>query len=168
GIGRGALEFYSRVESILGANMVRQMLDFYSLFYPIAEGYSARARRTVALLRDPKLTEFRVVTIPAKALRDAQFFIEALSKRRFAIGMICVNRAWRHAQPEMAPEGLATELLDWYRSISASHLSAISKISKRFGRGVREIGVLNELERDVDGVESLRRLANQLEPLDSA
>ena len=167
-IGRGALEFYSRVESILGANMVRQMLDFYSLFYPIAEGYSARARRTVALLRDPNMTEFRVVTIPAKALRDAQFFIEALNKRKFAIGMICVNRAWREAQPERTPEGLATELLDWYRSVSEAHVSAIAKMCDTFGPRVKEIRILNELERDVDGVESLRRLADQLEPSQSA
>src|SRR5262249_33726815 len=30
-LGRGAVDFYSKVESILGANMVRQLLDFYSL-----------------------------------------------------------------------------------------------------------------------------------------
>lgn len=167
-IGRGALEFYSRVESVLGANIVRQMLDFYSLFYPVAEGYSARARRTVALLRDPNITEFRVVTIPAKALRDARFFIEALNKRRFAIGMICVNRTWHHALPEVAPEGLAGELLDSYRCVSASHLSAIAKMRETFGPQVKEIRILNELERDVDGVESLRRLADQLEPSLSA
>jgi anion-transporting ArsA/GET3 family ATPase len=163
-IGRGALEFYSRVESILGAGMVRQMLDFYSLFYPIAEGYSARARRTVALLRDPAIAEFRVVTIPGKALRDARFFVEALSRRRFAIGMICVNRAWHHALPEAAPDGLAGELLDSYRSVNAAHVSAISKLRETFGRRVKEIRILNELERDVDGLESLRRLADQLEP----
>lgn len=167
-IGRGALEFYSRVESILGTNMVRQMLDFYSLFYPIAEGYSARARRTAALLRDPRVTEFRVVTTPAKAVRDAQFFIEALNKRRFAIGMICVNRTWHHALPEMTLEGLATELLDWYQSVSASHLSAIAKMREMYGSKVKEIRILNELARDVDGVESLRLLADQLDPSLSA
>ena len=167
-IGRGALEFSSRVESILGTTMVRQMLDFYSLFYPIAEGYSARARRTVGLLRDASVTEFRIVTIPAKALRDAQFFIEALNKRKFAIGMICVNRTWHHALPEVTPEGLAAELLDSYRSVSASHRSAIARLRETFGARVKEIRILNELERDVDGVESLRRLADQLEPSLSA
>lgn len=167
-VGRGALEYYSRVESILGSNMVRQMLDFYSLFYPIAEGYSARARRTVALLRDPDTTEFRVVTIPAKALRDAQFFIEALRKRKFAIGMICVNRTWHHALPDVAPGGLAAELLDSYRSVRASHLSAIAKMREAYGPLVKEIRILNELARDVDGVESLRCLADQLEPTFSA
>jgi anion-transporting ArsA/GET3 family ATPase len=167
-LGRGALELSSRVESILGTTMVRQMLDFYSLFYPIAEGYSDRARRTVGLLRDPNVAEFRVVTIPAKALRDTQFFIEALNKRKFDIGMICVNRTWHHALPQIEPQGLAAELLDSYRSVSASHLSAIAKVRDAYGTKVREIRILNELERDVDGVESLRRLADQLEPSLSA
>jgi arsenite-transporting ATPase len=163
-IGRNALEFYSRVESILGANMVRQMLDFYSLFYPIAEGYSDRARRTVGVLRDPAITEFRVVTIPDKSMRNARFFIQALHKRKFPIGMICVNRTWSHALPEGPMEGLAGEILDSYRRVSVSHMSAISKMRETFGAQVKEIRILNELERDVGGMESLRRLADQLEP----
>jgi anion-transporting ArsA/GET3 family ATPase len=167
-LGRGAADLYCRVESILGANMVRQLLDFYSLFYPIAEGYASRARRTVALLRNSGITEFRVVTIPSKALRDARFFMEELNKRRLAIGMVCVNRAWQHAQPETAPDGLAAELLDWYRSVSASHLSAIARLRQTIGPKVREIRILSELERDVDGLESLGLLADQLDPPPSA
>jgi anion-transporting ArsA/GET3 family ATPase len=161
-LGRGALEVYSRAESILGAGMVRNILDFYSLFHPVAEGYSDRARRTVALLRDPAVTEFRVVTIPAKAVRDAGFFLEALKKRRFPTGMICVNRAWFYDTPQTAPEGLPAELLDWYRSVSASHLHAVNELIETFDRDVKEIRVLRELDRDVEGVESLISLAEQL------
>jgi anion-transporting ArsA/GET3 family ATPase len=164
-IGRGALEFYSRVESILGTTMVRQILDFYSLFYPIAEGYSERARKTVALLRNPAVTQFRVVTIPSKALRDAGFYLEEMKSRKFAIGMICVNRTWLLATPETAPEGLPLQLLDWYRGVSASHVVAVENLTEAFGREVAEIRVLREMERDVDGVESLWRLAEQLESI---
>jgi hypothetical protein len=132
-LGRGALDLQPG-----GVDTGREHgpadADFYSLFYPIAEGYSARARRTVALLRDRNVTEFRVVTVPAKALRDAEFFIEALNKRKFAIGMICVNRSWHHALPETAPAGLAAELLDWYRSVSESHRSAVAKMRRGLGR----------------------------------
>jgi len=162
-VGRGAIEIYSRVEAIFGTNMVKQILDFYSLFYPIAEGYSARARKTVALLRDPKVTEFRVVTIPSKAVRDGAFFLEELKKRGFPAGMICVNRTWLHAMPETAAAGLAAEVLDWYRAVSHSHLAAIEKMTAASGKDVREIRVLRELERDVEGLESLRILAEQLE-----
>jgi len=74
----------------------------------------------------------------------------------------------RFALPETAPEGLATELLDWYRSVNASHVSAIARMRRTFAPQVKEIRVLNKLDRDVDGVESLRRLADQLEPSLSA
>jgi anion-transporting ArsA/GET3 family ATPase len=161
-IGKGAIEIYSRAESILGTNMVRQILDFYSLFHPIAEGYSDRARNTVALLRNPEITEFRMVTVPAKAVRDAGFFLEELTKRKFRAGMICVNRVWPYSVPEAAPAGLASDLLDWYRGVSSSQLGAIEKMKEMFGREVGEIRVLNELDRDVEGVESLRSLADQL------
>ncbi len=162
-LSRSAADIYVKVESMLGANMVRQLLDFYSLFYPIAEGYSDRARRTVALLRDPGITEFRVVTIPSKALRDTRFFFDELNKRKFAVSMVCVNRAWQHEQPEAAPEGLPAELLEWYRGVAASHQGAIEKLRHAIGSKVKEIRVLNELEHDVDGLDSLRDLADQLE-----
>ena len=162
-LSRSALDFYAKVEGMLGANLVRQVLDFYSLFYPIAEGYSSRARRTVALLRNPSVTEFRVVTTPPKALRDARFFLDELHRRKFALGMVCVNRAWQHAQPETAPEGLAADLLDWYRGVSAAQGEAIAKLRQAIGSKVGEIRILNELERDVDGLESLGRLADQLQ-----
>jgi anion-transporting ArsA/GET3 family ATPase len=163
-IGRGAVEVYGRVESIMGTTMVKEILDFYSLFHPIAEGYSDRARKTVALIRDPAVTEFRVVTIPDKALRDARYFVGELKKRDFATGMICVNRTWSHATPHSAPPGFAAELLDWYSSVSASHQRSVEKLHETFGAEVKEIRILSELERDVEGLESLRHLADQLQP----
>lgn len=162
-IGRGAIEVYSRVEAIMGTSMVKEILDFYSLFYPIAEGYSDRARKTVALLRDPAVTEFSVVTIPDKALRDARFFIDELKKRDFATSTITVNRTWSHGMPQSVPEGFAAKLLDWYSSVSASHQRSIQELWETFGSEVREIRILSELERDVEGLDSLRRLADQFE-----
>src|SRR5439155_6527666 len=49
-LGRKTIDLYARAESILGANLVRQILDFYSLFVSIAEGYAERAEKTVAML----------------------------------------------------------------------------------------------------------------------
>lgn len=161
-IGKSALDIYGRVESILGVNLVRQILDFYSIFYPIAEGYARRAENTVALLHDPAVTEFRVVTTPQKALRDAAFFTEALAERRFSIGTFCVNRAWLHPFPDTLPGGLAGEVLSWYKSVSDSHRACIWKLRENYGDLVRDIQVFSELERDVDGLAALEKLAVQM------
>jgi hypothetical protein len=129
----------------------------------VAEGYSERARRTTSFLRDSSVTKFRVVTIPGKAVRDAEFYLDALRKREFTPGMICVNRTWLYETPEAPQSGLAGELLDWYRSVSASHRAAIAELNAKYGSRVREIRVLRELDRDVEGVESLLLLAEQLD-----
>lgn len=161
-IGKMAFDIYSRAESILGVNLVRQILDFYSIFYPIAEGYARRAEKTVAMLHDPAVTEFRVVTTPQKALRDAAFFTEALGERKFSVGTFCVNRAWLHPFPDKMPEGLAGEVLRWYKSVSDSHREAVWKLREQYGSLVRDIQVFSELERDVDGLAALERLAVQM------
>jgi anion-transporting ArsA/GET3 family ATPase len=161
-IGGKALDIYSRVESILGVNLVRQILDFYSIFYPIAEGYARRAERTVALLHDPAITEFRVVTTPQKALRDAAYFTEALGERNFSVGTFCVNRAWLHPFPDTLPGGLAGDVLAWYKSVSDSHRACVWKLREAYGHVVRDIQVFSELERDVDGLPALEKLAVQM------
>lgn len=161
-IGKGAVEIVSRVESILGVHLVQQVLDFYSLFYPIAEGYSRRAEKTVAMLRDPGVTEFRVVTTPQKALRDAAFFTEALNARKFRIGAFCVNRAWLHPFPDSVPNGLAGEVLDWYKSVSDAHREEIWRLKEAYAGQAREVQVFSELEHDVDGVKALELLADQM------
>src|ERR1019366_3323082 len=161
-IGRSAIDIYAKAEEILGVNLVRQILDFYSIFYPIAEGYSRRAERTVAMLRDPAITEFRVVTTPQKAMRDAAYFTEALGERHFPIGAFCVNRAWLHASPEPLPGGLAGDVLGWYKAVSESHRAAVWSLKEAYGNQVRDIQVFSELERDVDGIPALEILARQI------
>jgi anion-transporting ArsA/GET3 family ATPase len=138
---------HARVESILGANLVRQVLDFYSLFLSIAEGYAERAQKTVALLKDPTVTEFRVVTTPQKAMRDAQFFHEALSSRRFPIGSLYVNRVWELERGAEYQEGLEQRLMDWYGSVRASHAAAVAEVRAAYGASIPYIASLPELEQ---------------------
>ncbi len=91
-----------------GAKLVRQILDFYSLFVSIAEGYSERARKTVQLpVKDPYVTEIRVVTAPQKALRDARFFTDALNTRHFRVSRLYVNRVWEVEPGPEPPDPLA-------------------------------------------------------------
>jgi anion-transporting ArsA/GET3 family ATPase len=160
-LGKKTVDLYARVESILGANLVRQVLDFYSIFVKIAEGYAERAQKTVAMLKDPSVTEFRVVTTPQKAMRDARFFTDAMRERNFPIGALYINRVWR---PEAgAPlDGLAGGILDWYRGVREAQYAEIARVHEAFGSSVARIGELPEMERDVDGLAALERIAVNL------
>jgi anion-transporting ArsA/GET3 family ATPase len=161
-LGRKTIDLYARAESILGANLVRQVLDFYSLFVSIAEGYAERAEKTVAMLKDPAVTEFRVVTTPQKALRDAHFFHAALSSRNFPIGALYVNRVWGLEPGPEFPEGIARRVMDWYKSVRASHVAAVEEVTASYRAVIPRIGSLPELERDVDGLSALERIARSL------
>jgi anion-transporting ArsA/GET3 family ATPase len=161
-LGKKTIDFYARVESILGANLVRQILDFYSIFVTIAEGYATRAEKTMAQLKDPAVAEFRVVSTPQKALRDARYFIAALGARKFPVGGFYVNRVWQQAPSAKAATDLAAEVLDWYRSVRDSHLNAVEQLTSEYGGQIGHIRSLAELEHDVDGLPALERMAQQL------
>jgi anion-transporting ArsA/GET3 family ATPase len=158
-LGRKTVDLYARVEAILGASLVRQVLDFYALFVSNAEGYAHRAQRTIALLRDPAMTEFRVVTLPQKALRDVRYFDAQLTDRKFSVGTFYVNRVWAPDAGGLKLEGLAQAVLSWYNSIHASHQEVIGQLREEYRDRVR---CLSELARDVDGMDALELIARQL------
>jgi len=166
-LGRKTVDVYARVEEILGASLVRQVLDFYSLFVGNAEGYAKRAEHTLALLRDSSISDFRVVTTPQKALRDAQYFSKELTDRRFQLGAYYVNRVWEMAPAAVrgagnegtGPAGIIGELMDWYVGIRESQMDTIAQLKRSTDAPVH---ALPELPQDVDGLDTLRPLAERL------
>ncbi len=163
-LSRKSMELYTRVEEILGSNMVRQVLDFYSVFRTIADGYAARARRTHALLQDPGVTQFTIVTTPFKARRDADYFLSELQKRRFSIARLIVNRIWPDFQFTLPKEGhpAAPELFDWYNQVSLSHQQLCRQVSLDYAGKIPSVIGLPELKKDVDGLPALRVIAANL------
>jgi anion-transporting ArsA/GET3 family ATPase len=129
----------------------------------VAEAYADRARKTGELLRDPSVTEFRIVTTPHKAVRDADFFTAELRKRNFRANMICINRAWLRPLDDAPREGLAKDIAGWYENVSLSHQAAIAKVKATFAGSGSKICILEELARDVDGADALRNLETQLQ-----
>ncbi len=161
-LGRKTMDLYARFEAVFGASFVRDVLDFYSLFVQIAEGYSARADRTLARLRDRSVSEFRVVTTPAKAKNDARYFLSELRARRFPGGAVFVNRFWPGEPVEPVPDGLGRELADWYCDVRASQVEAIESLRAEWPSGEPRIVVLDEFEGEHEAREILDRLARQL------
>ena len=164
-ISRKSLELYTRVEEILGATLVRQILDFYSVFRTIAEGYGERASRTSALFRDPRITSFIIVTTPFKAGRDGEYFLGELQKRRFSVGTMIMNRIWPAAGADLqsGSSALAMNLVAWYRSVSTAHSQIWAGISRDFSKKIPRLLALPELPKDVDGLTALYRIAVNLD-----
>jgi len=161
-LGRKTVDLYARVESILGANLVQQVLEFYSIFVSIAEGYAERAEKTVALLKDPSVTEFRVVTTPQKANRDARYFTQEMDTRNFPIGALLINRVWEPVPHDDPGSGLAREIVDWYGAVRDAQFADIDLVRREYAHKVQCIRTLPELERDVDGLPALEQIARSL------
>lgn len=163
-LSRKSLELYSRVETLLGATLVRQILDFYSVFFTIAEGYGDRAKRTASLLRDRKISGFCVVTTPFKAGRDSAFFWQELHTRKFPIRNLTVNRVWPEVKvhlPSSAP-ARTRETLTWYREVSEAHGRAWDKLRREYAGRIPSLISVPELPRDVDGLPALHQIAKHL------
>ena len=164
-LSRKSLELYSRVEQMLGATLTRQILDFFSIFRTIAEDYAHRARRTLAMLRNPEITTFTVVTTPFKARRDGDFFLEELSKRKFPVGSMIVNRVWPILPDLPIPEGDAKlqSVVGWYREMSMAHQQVWEQIRTNFGSRIPKLLEVPELSSDIDGMPALHQIAQRLE-----
>lgn len=164
-VGRKSFELYTRVEQILGATLVRQVLDFYSVFRTIAEGYGDRATRTSTLFRDPRITSFTIVTTPFKAGRDGEYFWGELQKRKFSVGTLIVNRIWPAARADLqaGSSPLALNLVAWYRSVSTAHSQIWEGISQDFSNKIPRLLALPELPKDVDGLAALHQIALNLD-----
>jgi anion-transporting ArsA/GET3 family ATPase len=164
-LSRRSLDLYARLEQILGTTMIRQVLDFYSVFRTIAEGYAERARRTTALLHDPETTTFTIVTTAVKAARDGEHLWDELRRRQFAVASMIINRLWPHLGenlPADAPRP-AQDLLAWYREVGNAQNKLWKQASSRFSGRIPSVLGLPELPRDIDGLPALYQIADNLE-----
>ncbi|MBI3895859.1 MAG: ArsA family ATPase [Acidobacteria bacterium] len=164
-ISKMSFELYSRVEEILGTALVHQILEFFSIFRKIAEGYSDRAQQTLALLRDPHTTSFTIVTTPFKAKRDGEYFLHELKRRKFYVNSLVVNRLWP-AYPGTLPPGFPSplqELVGWYQNVCDAHQRAWQEVSRQFSGDIPKLIPLPELSRDVDGLPALYNIVEEME-----
>ncbi len=152
--GRRSLELYARLEELVGTGVVTDVLEFYSLFRTIAEGYAERARRTVDLLR--RDGRFWIVTVPAKALRDVEHFAAGLKSRKFLVQGIVVNRMFPRFEGQ--EPGDCREVWAWYRDLQAEHAAVWSTLQSRRRPGL-VLCALDELAAPQQGVDLVRALA---------
>jgi len=164
-LSRKSFELYARVEAMLGATLTRQILDFFSIFRSIAEGYSRRARRTLALLRNPEATSFIIVTTPFKARRDGEYFVVELAKRQFPVGSLVVNRVWppRAGKRIANAPPLLQNVVAWYDDVSLSHQQIWAQIEGDFRRTIAKRIQVPELPGDIDGLPALHRMSDALD-----
>jgi anion-transporting ArsA/GET3 family ATPase len=84
--------FYSVADRILGSQFLQDIAEFFILFQTMYDGFVERARAVERTLSDHRTTFVVVSTLEAAAVREAEFFVDALAERRLNLGAVVLNR----------------------------------------------------------------------------
>jgi anion-transporting ArsA/GET3 family ATPase len=84
--------FYQVADRILGTQFLQDIAEFFILFQTMAPGFVERADAVTRLLHDRRTTFVVVTTLEASPAREAEFFIDTLSARKFHLGAVVLNK----------------------------------------------------------------------------
>ena len=104
--------FYQVADRVLGSQFLEDIAEFFILFQTMYPGFVERARAVERLLLDHRTTFVVVSTLEAAPVREAEFFIEALTARNFHLGALVLNKTLPDYLLDEAAEGRAVRLSD--------------------------------------------------------
>jgi anion-transporting ArsA/GET3 family ATPase len=84
--------FYSVADRILGTQFLQDIAEFFMLFQTMYDGFVERARAVTALLGGPQTSFIVVSTLEVAPAREAEFFLDLLSKRHYHVGALVLNK----------------------------------------------------------------------------
>ncbi|MDP8976006.1 MAG: AAA family ATPase [Actinomycetota bacterium] len=84
--------FLSAADRILGSQFLEDIAEFFSLFQTMAPGFVERAEAVNRVLHERRTTFAVVTTLEAAPVREAEFFIEVLSTKKFHLGAVVLNK----------------------------------------------------------------------------
>jgi len=84
--------FYQIADRLLGSQFLGDIAEFFLLFQTMYPGFVERATAVKRLLHDRRTTFVVVTTLEAAPVREAEFFLSALSDQKFHIGALILNK----------------------------------------------------------------------------
>jgi anion-transporting ArsA/GET3 family ATPase len=131
--------FYSIADRILGSQFLQDIAEFFVLFQSMYGGFVERARAVERTLSDHRTTFVVVSTLESAPLREAEFFIEALSDKHLHLGAVVLNRVL----PDYFVDPHAAEIagrLEVDAATVAGQVGDAAGATPILGRVLREIG----------------------------
>jgi anion-transporting ArsA/GET3 family ATPase len=84
--------FYTVADRILGSAFLQDIAEFFILFQSMYDGFVERARAVERVLEDRRTAFVVVTTLESAPVREAEFFIEALSAKKLHLGALVLNK----------------------------------------------------------------------------
>ena len=130
--------FLSAADRILGSAFLQDIAEFFSLFQTMAPGFVERAEAVNRVLHE-KRTSFAVVTtLEAAPVREAEYFIDVLTTKKFHLGAVVLNKV------------LPSYLLDEKAARTATTLEkGADRVAAAVGEGVGDVAQVERVLTEV-------------------
>lgn len=117
--------FYQIADRILGSAFLEDIAEFFMLFQSMHDGFVERAQAVERVLSDRRTTFLVVSTLEPSPLREAEFFIKALSDKGLHLGGVVLNKVLPSYLLDVEVSDAAEKLISEPKDV----LSAIDKES---------------------------------------
>ncbi len=138
--------FYTIADRILGSQFLADIAEFFVLFQTMYDGFVERAAAVSRTLSDRRTTFVVVSTLEEAPVREAEFFMEALSARGMQLGALVLNKVLPEWFGDEQATAVADHLVHDHESLAARLAEATPDGAgplgdpAQVGRVLREIG----------------------------
>lgn len=170
-IGRGTRMALKSLEILTGGAFIEELIDFFSAIRSVQKVLRDRSESVLELLKSNKTSFVVVTSFDAAKLLEAQYLQEELSRLRYRLKAVIINRAFPLGVPSeisKPPKGIDPEtfekVLNFHKRFRDYHAVRYN-LYDEFVRGLRSsITVLRvpEYQKDVRGLSDLQDLARVL------
>lgn len=163
--------FLRTVSRVVGGEVVREALAFFTAFEGMEQGFRERTDRVEALLRSPSTAFVLVATPRAGATAEAAYFAAKLGEAGLGVAAVVENRVFPHFgvpeallegkdAPTPAPGGYAALLAnaaDLDRVATSEDVHIASLVEHTPGAALVRVPFLAEEVHDLDGLVTVAR-----------
>ncbi|MDH3404161.1 MAG: AAA family ATPase, partial [Acidobacteriota bacterium] len=158
-MGRLGRRLEDYLDGLVGLDLLRDLVEFFTAFKPLFEGFRARAREVGSLLRRPSTCFDLVTTASEDRTHDTLFFARRLRESGLRLGSIAVNRL--HPWPGSGAAG-SPVLARLASAVADRERRALASVRELLGGSVPLV-TLPLLAEEPVAIAGLRELAGRFE-----
>ncbi len=134
--------FYNIADRILGSQFLEDIAEFFLLFQSMYDGFVERAKAVTRVLGDRRTTFVVVSTLESAPVREAEFFIDELRRRKLHLGAIVLNKVLPDSLRDRDATTSAKRLANDAPTVAKALLEAMPDAAdeRMLDRVLREIG----------------------------
>jgi anion-transporting ArsA/GET3 family ATPase len=132
--------FYTVADRILGTQFLQDISEFFLLMQGMYDGFVERAEAVEKVLHDKRTTFVVVSTLESAPVREAEFFIEELGKRKLHLGAVVLNKVLPPSLLDRRSTAVARKLEGRPDAVAAAVAGTVRADADQLGRVLREVG----------------------------